>query len=107
MAKIQDTLIFTRPNKDTMFPSQYGELYSDTIDPIRQLMTERKVEGKRVRKSSTISEDGLKQTVIVEFDSEASRTEFYENSISKTAITNRDSYCNAKSITITETTKEI
>ena len=42
MAKIQDTLIFTRPDKDTMFPSQYGELYSPVTDPIRQLMTERK-----------------------------------------------------------------
>ena len=107
MAKIQDTIIFTRPNTNTLFPSEKGTVYTDTTDPIRVLNLEMKAEGKRIRKSSTISEDKLTQTVIIEFDSATSKTGYYNNSKSVAAIKNRDSYCTDSSITISQSTKEI
>jgi hypothetical protein len=106
MAKIQDTIIFTRPNTEIAFPSQAVNRRNSS-DPIRALNLELIADGKRVKKSSTVSDNGLTQTVIIEYDSAASKTAYYENSKTVTAIRNRDGYCGALDITISETTKEI
>ena len=106
MAKIQDTIIFTRPDTDTGFPAQHVHT-TDFTDPIRVLNQDLKTEGKRVKKSSTISEDRLTQTVIIEYDSAASKTAYYENSKTTTAVEKRKVYCDGAEIIISESTKEI
>ena len=107
MAKIQDTIIFTRKDLDTLWPGQAGTLYEDATKEIREHMKALSDSEKRVRKSGQVSEDGFTQTFVIEYESEATRTEHFKEEIVIKMREFRDSYCNENDITITETTKEI
>ena len=96
---IKNTIVFTRPSTSVDFP----ELTAEFIG----VATEYDLAGKRDLKSKTISADGLKQTVVTIFDSEASRFDWVENSTIQAELNTRDVYCIENNITISQSTEDI
>ena len=96
---IKNTIVFTRPSTSVDFPV--------ITDAFRVVAVELDLAGKRVLKSNIISEDGLSQTVVTIFDSEASRFDFVENSTIQSALNVRDMYCIENDISISQSTEEI
>ncbi|SVE12520.1 uncharacterized protein METZ01_LOCUS465374, partial [marine metagenome] len=76
-------------------------------DAFRVVAVELDLAGKRVLKSNIISEDGLSQTVVTIFDSEASRFDFVENSTIQSALNVRDMYCIENDISISQSSEDI
>ena len=96
---IKNTIVFTRPSTSVDFP----ELTAEFIG----VATEYDLAGKRDLKSKTISADGLKQTVVTIFDSEASRFDWVENSTIQSALNVRDMYCIENDIVITQSSEDV
>ena len=96
---IKNTIVFTRPSTSVDFP----ELTAEFID----VAVEYVLAGKRDFKSNIISADGLTQTIVTIFDSEASRFDFIENSTIQSALNVRDMYCIENDITISQSSEDI
>ena len=96
---IKNIFSLTRPSTSVDFPELTAEF--------RVVAVEYDLAGKRDLKSNIISADGLTQTVVSIFDSEASRFDWVENSTIQSALNVRDMYCIENDIVISQTTEDI
>ena len=96
---IKQTAVFTRPSTSIDWP--------DIPEAFREKCQDYFGAGKRHIQSNIISEDKLTQTVIIIFDSEASRFDFIEESIVQDYINDRDTYCIENDIELTRNLEDI
>jgi len=96
---IKNTIVFTRRSTSVDFPELTAEFIGVAV--------EYDLAGKRILTSNIISADGLTQTIVTIFDSEASRFDFIENSTIQSALNVRDMYCIENDISISQSSEDI